>query len=116
MTNEELALHTLAARLDKLEMAPPWQVIGKAIVGPDDIVFIRPTETSLTASQARELTMHLEAKLHRQVVVLPFPGDVALTHVSKELASTLISRITQLECELKALKAALPAGGLRVLT
>jgi len=115
MTDE--ALHTLAARLDKIEAGPAWAPIGSANIGPDDIVFIRPLHQALTPNQAREYQQYLEAKLERQVVVIPFPAEVALTHVSKELASTLISRLHQLECEVKALKAAAarPQAGYRII-
>jgi hypothetical protein len=111
-----VALRTLATRVDKLEQAPPWHVIGKVELGPDDVLFIRPTAQAMTPNQARELTAHLEEKLHRQVVVLPFPAEVALTHVSKDMTLAALTRINQLECDIKALKAALPHGGLRVIT
>lgn len=112
-TNLHDVCRTLAARLDKLERNPSWSVIGSVEIGRNDIVFIRPTDQALTPNQAREYEDYLAGKLHRQVVVLPFPGEVALTHVSHELAAATIARINKLECEIKSLRTA--QTGIRVV-
>lgn len=81
-----------------------WAVLGKTSLDPDDVLFVRPTQQGMTPNQARELQEVLERKLDRQVVVIPFPAEVAITHVSKVMTLDLLSKITSLETEVKALR------------
>jgi len=107
MTSEEAerVLRTLAARLDKLEQLPAeWSVVGKVTLDPDDVLFIRPTGEALSPNDAREYQDVLAARLGRQVVVIPFPADVALTHVAKTMTAELLGKIARLECELNQLR------------
>jgi hypothetical protein len=101
----ERVLRTLAARLDRLEQLPrDWTVIGNAVLGPDDVLFVRPTHMAMTPNDAREYQDVLEAKLNRQVVVLPFPAEVALTHVAKTMTADLLGKTARMECELNQLR------------
>lgn len=81
-----------------------WAVLGKTSLDPDDVLFVRPTLQGMTPRQAAELTESLEQKLNRQVVVIPFPAEVAITHVAHVMTLDLLSKVTALETELKQLR------------